>query len=250
MAFPNQFYRCGATLDDSAISGFSFGLRIPKYKCNECGNDWGAFHLGYPHLDPTPKLTKHDLLILKGKGNPSADDVKALICKLESVMEVPVSGSTYFLPIAPKVTAKPKFDVEILPFCFDAFVRRKAAEALRAAGILLNTVECPATGKHAALADFVQVLIPLVGRGTLPPGSRYCDSCHRSSGPKTAPDYEPALIESPEILGTDMFKLRNSGWLIVSERLVSTVRKLGVTGLEGGFGIKGIIHPIQVVPKP
>lgn len=249
IARQTRFYRCGATMEGSAISGCSFKLRVPKHRCVACGNDWGAFHLGYPHLDPTPKLTKHEITILKGKGEPSAGEVETLVHNLQSEMGVPVSGATYFLPLVPKVTAKPKFDFEVLPFLFDAFVRRNAAEALRSAGILLNTIDCPATGKHAPLADFVQIVIPHVGKGTLAPGCRYCETCHRRSGPNTSPDYEPALIESPELVGADMFKLTNSGWLVVSERLVSIARQLGLSGLEEAAGLNGTIHSMATVPQ-
>ncbi len=244
------FYRCGATLERGAISGCSFKLRVPKHRCTICGNDWGPLHLGYPHLDPTAKLTKHEITILKGKGEPSAEELETLVHKLQTLLEVPVSGATYFLPIVPKFTTKPKLDFEILPFLFDVFVRRKAAEALRSAGILLNTIDCPATGKHAPLADFVQIVIPHVGKGTLAPDCRYCETCHRRSGPNTSPYYEPALIESPELAGSDMFKLTNSGWLVVSERLVSVARQLGLSGLEEAAGLKGIIHPMAIVLGP
>ncbi|MBN8248053.1 MAG: hypothetical protein J0L84_11480 [Verrucomicrobia bacterium] len=234
-----KYFYSGATVRGSAISRVRFSLRVPKYPCEVCESDKGAaYHLGYPQLKIASSLTKAEVAILK-RGAKSLDrqddqDTVGLVARLRSLVPGPIGPGAYFGPIGIAVTSLPKFDFEILMVSMDVFLRRSALEGLRRNGVSLDYVECPASGKHAQNADFVQLVVPAVGCSIMATGYSACPKCYRTYGTSIVQGFVPRLDLRDVVQEFDVLKTLIGGDLVFSDRLVAAVRDLGLRGLDEG----------------
>jgi hypothetical protein len=234
------FFKAGSFMERSSISKVKYPRMIPKFVCANCHAGGVAFQFAYPSLDPNTVLSKEEMRMLFRSDHPEAIDpefIRSCIRRLEDQFEVPVTAGTRFGPAGISVTAKPKDDFDVLPLTNDFFVRRSAAKLLRNEGIDLSWVEPKASGKYAAVADFVQLVVPVVAHCTLVDSESFCRDCKRRTRPDgvvRSKDQSPFLIAGPEIVGLPYFKAIEASPLILAAEFLSVVERLRLKGFVLG----------------
>lgn len=232
------FFYAGSFMERSSISKVVYPLVIPKFVCPTCHYGEVAFQFAYPELDPSDALTKSELqrLFRNADAEPiDAEFVQRSIRLLEDRFQVPVTAGTRFGPARIAVTATPKDDFDVMPLTNEFFVRRSAAQSLCREGFDLRWVEPKASGKHAAAADFVQLVVPIVAHVTVVDGTSFCRACNRVrrlDGYKKG--QTPVLIVGPEIAGLPYFKAIEASGLILTAPFIEASRRLGLRGFVFG----------------
>lgn len=246
---PGGFLRATGFWDDSCIGEAECPWRVAVCRCALCGLDTEDLYLTYPHLDPGTVLEERELALLrakKGRVPPEPGEFERCVARLSDAFGVRVCSGTSFGRTRVKVTKKAKHDFEVLPLTRDFFMTRRAAEALWGEGWEFDALPADATGKHAAVADLMQVVVPIVGVASLPPGGSICRGCGRTVGPEAPSGFAPGVVFKPGLDSFPFFRMENRPMMVVREGFVTACRALGLKGLMDGATVK----PLVVVEDP
>lgn len=243
MNAPPEYFQAGF-FDFTPVSDLDLCAQIPGFTCPSCGQSLITSWLSYPNLDVLEIVSKEErkrlgpVMRLKS----SDEEIIRIISRLRDRWAVPITAGTVVGPTRVKVTSKPKDDFHVLPNHIGFFCRRPAAKRLLQEGVPIQFVETPAKGKYGAEADYVEIVVPVMGRVQLPIEKTFCDHCLRYSPGKSFPT---VLLREHTPLDQPFFKTLENGVMIFSSEFIRIARQLGITGFVEGK----TLLPVEVVGK-
>jgi len=165
------------------------------------------------------------------KQKPTSDEMLEIVDKLRNKFKVPITAGTAFGPTGIKVTKRAKDDFHVLLGHIAMFWKRTAAAKLKDAGITVESVNAPANGKHAEDADYVEIVVPVLGEEQIPPDKTFCWSCLRYS---PGGSFRPVLLKKTVPAGRPFFKTIQGGRIIFSQSFIELTKDLRLTGFVEG----------------
>ena len=229
-----MFYGAGGGLEDnSGISDFDIYQMVPDFTCTVCGQYDITTNYNYPQLRTEDILSRDEIDRLGPvmERESRDEEMLRLVNKLRKRWNVPITAGTIFGPTRIKVGKKVQQDVHVLLNHAGFLCRRRAAEALKGEGIAMDYVRTPATGKYAEKADYVEIVVPVMGHQKLPPDRSFCNECLRYGG---GTSFRTILIEESLPKDQPFFKTIEGGLIVFSDGFIGTVKRLGLKGFVEG----------------